>query len=178
MKSCNEMVNSLLERKVEFEIAQKRKNKIFINTLACACLLALFSVGFLKKEIFENQPAETLQDSVIVGEKDWYGPDEEDTADNQNAVQDIRGMIVYEGRTYIQSLSNDIDENDLILDKKIGDGSDFEGTYNGTYCISKEDLENTVIASEVYTVKDHPELLLVKLSNGDTVILENYSSEN
>ncbi len=44
MKSCDEMVNSLLERREQYVAGQKRKRKVLTRTvtsLCCVCLVAL-----------------------------------------------------------------------------------------------------------------------------------------
>ncbi len=81
MKSSNEMVQSLLERRdiYEAEKTQKRMRNMRITaSVCCVCLVATVGFGLWHGGAFENEPAETLEDSVIPGMKDWYGPGEEE----------------------------------------------------------------------------------------------------
>ena len=48
MKNCEEMVNSLLERREQYLAEQKRKRKVMTSTAAsiyCVCLVALLGFG-------------------------------------------------------------------------------------------------------------------------------------
>ena len=66
----------------------------------------------------------------------------------------------------------------VVRDKKIGTGNDFEGTYNYE-CLKNlyeehgfEYSSEYYIESEIYTVKDNPDLLCVVSSNGVFIVLE------
>ncbi len=79
MKNCDEMVNSLLERREQYIVKQKRKRKVIIRTVAsmcCVCLVALLGFGVWQNGMFEKTPPVTMDDSVIIGEKDYIEPDE------------------------------------------------------------------------------------------------------
>ena len=74
-------------------------------------------------------------------------------------VDDAMGMIVKDGVTYLQIFG--ADEYNFTLDENIGYANDFEGYYR----YIKD------VVGEVYTVKESPDVLVVKLSNGGTVVL-------
>ncbi len=81
MKNSNEMMNSLLERRDRYEVERAQKRTRLTHTLTpigCICLVALLGVGAWQSGIFETQPSQTLNDAVIPGIKDWYGPGEEE----------------------------------------------------------------------------------------------------
>ncbi len=89
---------------------------------------------------------------------------------------DLRGMIVYNGRTYEQN--EKLSADNFVLDKKIGTGNDFDGTYNIRYlkkiyaASGYEYRDENFIESEVYTVKNNTDLLCVVLENGGKVLLQ------
>jgi len=59
MKSANEMVNSLLERREYYEAEQKRKRTIITRTvtsMCCFCLVALLSFGVWQSGLFNTAP--------------------------------------------------------------------------------------------------------------------------
>ncbi len=57
MKSCDEMVNSLLERREQYVAGQKRKRKVLaraVTSMCCAGLAALLGFGMRQSELFRN----------------------------------------------------------------------------------------------------------------------------
>ena len=57
MKNTNEMVNSLLERREQYEAEQKRKRSIITRTatsMCCFCLIALLGFGAWQSELFNT----------------------------------------------------------------------------------------------------------------------------
>ncbi len=167
MKSYNEIANSVFERREQYQIRQKKKRRILTRTLTpicCICLVALLAIGTWHGGLFEKAPIQTADDSVIQGEKDWYGPGEEvpqnnNFDDTQNDNGDKLGTIIYNNETYVQISTVSSDE--ITLDKKIGNGEDFEGFY-----------KDSDVSSEIYTVKENPDLLAAKLDNGACVVLK------
>ncbi len=89
MKSCNEMVDSLLERRGQYEAERKRRRKMLTCTLGCVCLLAILAVGGWQGGVFENQPIQTLNDAIVPGIKDWYGPGEEEPSVSQSESDSV-----------------------------------------------------------------------------------------
>ena len=189
MKNYNEMANSVFKRRDSYETNKKHKRKILTQTLTpicCVCLVFLLGIGFWQGGIFTATPPQTADGSVIEGEKDWYGLGESEPSDNSQENTDKKAMkLVYGGKRYLEvtnlSSLNYSSYDDVVVDKKIGNGEDFEGTYNakylnemyGTYTVDSDTVKIT-ITSEVYTVEGNEDLLCVKLSNGDINILKAY----
>ncbi len=74
MKSYDETVNSVFKRIDDYKIAQKRKRKIIIRTvtpICCVSLVVLLGIGLWQSDIF-NKPPATLNDSIIIGEQDYF----------------------------------------------------------------------------------------------------------
>ena len=87
--------------------------------------------------------------------------DEEENFDPESGFEDVDdalGMIYKDGLMYMQF---SVYDDGFTLDENIGAASDFDGTYKY--------LED--VTGEVYTVKESPDVLIVKLSNGGTVVL-------
>ena len=87
--------------------------------------------------------------------------DEEENFDPESGFEDVDdalGMIYKDGLMYMQF---SVYDDGFTLDENIGAASDFDGTYKY--------LED--VTGEVYTVKESPDVLIVKLSNGGTVAL-------
>lgn len=62
MKNCDEMVNSLLERRDRYATEQKRKRKVITRTvtsMCCVCLVALFRFGVPESGLFDTTPPVT-----------------------------------------------------------------------------------------------------------------------
>ncbi len=176
MKSYNEIANSVFERRNQYEIKQKKKRKILTRTLTpifCVYLVALLGIGVWHGDFFEKTPIQTADDPVIQGEKDWYCHDKEESQNNNSGKTqnnnplesqaddrcDKLGTIIYNNETYVQIFS--ISSDELSLDRKIGNGEDFEGLY-----------EDGDVHSEIYTVKESSDLLVVKLNNGACIVLK------
>ena len=73
-------------------------------------------------------------------------------------VDDALGIMYKDGVMYIQF---DVYDDGFTLDENIGAASDFNGYYKNIKDVT----------GEVYTVKESPDVLIVKLSNGGTVAL-------
>ena len=87
--------------------------------------------------------------------------DEEENFDPESGFEDVDdalGMIYKDGLMYMQF---SVYDDGFTLDENIGAASDFDGTYKY--------LED--VTGEVYTVKESPDVLIVKLSNGGAVAL-------
>ena len=89
MKSYEEITNDLLERRGKYAIEQNRKKKRMIGvttSLCCCCLISFVCFGFWQKEQEDNQPPVTLNDSIVIGEKDYINPDELEINGNTDTV--------------------------------------------------------------------------------------------
>lgn len=89
MKNCDEMVNSLLERRNRYDTEQKRKRKVITRTassMCCVCLVALLGFGVWKSGLFDTTPRVTLDYSTNIGEKDDISTDKpnDNTQKNTN----------------------------------------------------------------------------------------------
>ena len=81
MKNCDEMVNSLLERRDQYVTEQKRKRKVITRTvtsMCCVCLVAFLGFGMWRDGMFDTTLPATLNDSINIGEKDYINTDELD----------------------------------------------------------------------------------------------------
>ena len=73
MKTCDEMVNSLLERRDSYVVEQNRKRKIVTRAVASVCcfsLVALLGFGLWQGGMFDNTPSATINNSASIPEKD------------------------------------------------------------------------------------------------------------
>lgn len=183
MKNYDELTNDLLERRNRYVTDQKRKRKTVISvatSLCCVCLVALLGIGVWQRGMLNSQPPISLDDSTIIGEKDYINPDDVDNSQfpndenisvsgndnssgdstNKDDVCDILGMVVIDGETYLQFFT---DFEAYTLDACLGDASDYEGTYR---------THPNDFAAKLYTAKEDSNVLIVKLGNGGTVVLK------
>ncbi len=92
MKNCNEMVNSLFERRERYETEKRHKKIILTRTLTpvcCVCLVALIGIGAWQGGIFEKQPAQTVDDALWQGMKDTFDELNGESPDNPQANNKI-----------------------------------------------------------------------------------------
>lgn len=93
MKNCDEMVNSLLERRERYVAEQKRKRKVLTRTvtsMCCVCLVALLGFGMWQSGILTTTPPITppaaLDNPINIGE-DYINPDESNNGTNIERTQ-------------------------------------------------------------------------------------------
>lgn len=72
MKSCDEMVHSLLERREQYVVSQKRKKTLIIcavTTLCGVCFVGLLGSGIWKREESETTPADFVkeEEKILAG---------------------------------------------------------------------------------------------------------------
>ncbi len=93
MKNCNEMVNSLFERRERYIAEQKRKRKVIVYTatsVCCVCLVAMVGFGMRKGGIFGTAPSDrTAADTVYPGIKDNFDESKGESPDNPAANNKI-----------------------------------------------------------------------------------------
>ncbi len=86
MKNCDEMVNSLLERRDRYVAEQGRKRKVLVRTatpVCCACLVALLGFGMWQGGMFwAKEPEQTLNDALYPGIKDYFDENKGESAVN------------------------------------------------------------------------------------------------
>ncbi|MBQ8740557.1 MAG: hypothetical protein IJY79_03280 [Clostridia bacterium] len=191
MKSYDETINTVFDRIGEYKTAQKRKKKIITRTLLPVCsvvLITVIGICVWQSGILKSEPPVTLEDSTVIGEKDYIEPDELDnsqeeqissssynstsqTDDTQpdimqipgeNDMVDIIGSVKVDGIQYLQCST---DATLFTADKYLGDAKDFEGSYKQF----SNDFNS--MANELYTVKESSNVMMIKLGNGGTVIL-------
>ena len=78
MKNYNEMANDVLRRIGEHETLQRNRRKVMkkvILPICCFCLVALLGLGLWQGDFFESTKPIKMEDSTIVGEKDYVEPD-------------------------------------------------------------------------------------------------------
>ncbi len=81
MKNYDETINTVFERIDEYKLKQKRKRKIVTRVAVPAfsvCLAVAIGVFVWKGDMFKTKPPVTLDDSAVIGEKDYIEPDEVD----------------------------------------------------------------------------------------------------
>lgn len=77
MKSCDEMVSSLLERRKSYIAEQKRKKKLIVRTVAsmcCVCLVSMVGVSVWMHRMTDYTPSITIDDSSNIGDMDHIIP--------------------------------------------------------------------------------------------------------
>lgn len=91
MKNCDEMVNSLLERREEYVAEQRRKRKVVtrtITSMCCVCMVALLGFGAWKGGVFDTAP-QTTQDALYPGIKDNFDESKGESLNNPTANNKI-----------------------------------------------------------------------------------------
>lgn len=167
MKSYNEMAQSVLSRIHEYETAKKRKKKICIRAavpICCLCAtiiagVAIHSAGV--KDIVSTPQNGSSQSKKSMTQNTSSASDT-DEQNHTNINGDMLGMVIMDGKEYIQDFADYVIEETYTADKFLGDAHDFEGTYK---------TADDTISAELYTVKESKNVLLVKLGNGGTVVL-------
>ena len=93
MKNCDEMVNSLLERRDRYLAEQKRKRSIITRTvtsMCCVCLVALLGFCIWQGRMFNTAPpAQTVEDTLYPGIKDNFDESKGEAPDNPAANNKI-----------------------------------------------------------------------------------------
>ncbi len=202
MKSCDEMVNSLLERRVQYVAEQKRKRKIITrlaSSICCLCLIALMGFGVWKLSITEHSgtsdedasggtgspspssdktDGESL-DSSTQPEYAVYTDSVKLPENASNGMPDMIGSLVYKGKVYTQSTlyTNDSEIAERLVGEYIGEA---KGTLDDW---SSQEEWATEFAStysgSVYTVNGYSEdfRLCIYVNSGDEQwlqFLDNY----
>lgn len=84
MKNCEEMVNSLFERKDRYVAEQKKKRAAITCAVASVCcfsLVALLGFGLWQGGMFDTTPSATINNSISANEKDDVVPSISEKAD-------------------------------------------------------------------------------------------------
>lgn len=169
MKNYDETINNVFERIDEYKLKQKQKRKVITQVAIPAlsvCVAVAIGVFAVKGDIFKSKPHVTLDDSTVIGEKDYITPDDTQPdimqIPGENDTNDMIGSVKVDGVQYLQCST---DATLFTADKYLGDAKDFEGSY-------KQFSDNfTNMTNKLYTVKESPNVMMIKLGNGGTVIL-------
>ena len=157
MKNYNEMANDVLRRIGEHETLQKNRRKVMKKVMlpiCCFCLVSLLGLGIWQGDFFEGTKPIKMENSDIVGEKDYVEPDKSNQTSN---VCDVIGMVKYNGANYVQCSTS---VKTYTPDEYLGEAYDFEGTYK-TYLSD--------LAGGLYMTKEDPNVLLVELKRDEYV---------
>ena len=99
MKSCDEMVNSLLERKADYEAEQKRKKRTAVRisgSLCCVCIIAVLGIGVNKSGLLDSKPpVEESDKSIIVSKSQIFNQSSCESTDQTGNNTEIIPIPTY-----------------------------------------------------------------------------------
>ena len=166
MKNYDETISTVFERIDQYKTEKLRKRKIITRIAIPAfsvCLAVAIGIFAVKGDAFKTKLPVTLDDSTVIGEKDYNTLDDTQPdimkIPGENDTADVLGAVIVDKIQYMQY---SIDDTLFTADKYLGDAREFDGTYK-TYI--------NEITAELYTVKESDNVLIVKLGNGGTVVL-------
>jgi len=141
MKNCDEMVNNLFERREQYVAEQKRKRKIITlmaSSVCCLCLVSLMGVGVWQSGWFNVEPQVSLNDSTIIGEKDYIDPVDNTkpqvNGDVSNVVLPQSDNPTFSGESGQDSLIEW--QGKIILDYDVGIAASYATPDNNNFGIS------------------------------------------
>ena len=198
MKNCDEMVNSLLERRTEYLNEQKRKKKAItriLSTVCCICFVSLAAFGLWKSGIFiTGAPAVDTGDEKD-GDKDGIFAAGDDNSsgifcgdywvpENSGESRDEESFGASEDTEQPSVSSDDKDDICNILGSVTVNGTTYVESYSleaESYTIDEcigtvTDYEGSYkshlcdVTGKLFTVKETKEVLIAKL-NTKTVVL-------
>ena len=179
MKSSDEMINSLYERRDNYLTERKNRNKAIMKTataLGCVCLVALLGVGALGLGWF--RAADTSNTSEVTGiiNNGTTNIVENNTPDDRETdasggiyggnTADSLGRLSISGANYIQ-IGTANEAKGYTKKEYLGKASDFSGLYKNL--AAKDGIDG-----DVYSVNESPDILLIYLSNEGIVVLSSY----
>ena len=167
MKNYNEMAQSVLSRISEYETVKKRKKKIFIKTAVPACCLCAAVIAGVAIHGAGAKGTVSVPQSSLLESHESITQNSDSSSGGEGKKlayvnEDMLGLVIIDGKEYIQDFTDYAIDETFTTDKFIGDARDYEGTYKKT---------DGNISAEIYTVKESKNVLLVKLGNGGTVVL-------
>ena len=183
MKSSDEMINSLYERRDNYLTERKNRNKTIMKTataLSCVCLVVLLGVGvfglgwFRPAETAKTVGEEYVTDIIVfdgstnVIENNTSDDGEKDASGGiyEGNTADSLGRLSISGANYIQIGT----ANEAVgYTKKayLGKAADFSDLY-------KKLADEDGIDGDVYSVNESSDILLIYLSNEGIVVLSSY----
>lgn len=152
MKSRDEMVKNLLERRNQYEKArtERRRKTAVAIPVCCACIVALMGVG-----IWQNKTPDLIDNAITQSNTDTSSQSD-DTPIISDKPVDMVACVNVNGANYVQCSNV---TQIYTPDKYLGVASDFEGTFQ---------LDPDV---KLFTVTEDSDMLIVKLENGDYMFL-------
>jgi len=180
MKSSDEMINSLYERRDNYISERKARNKTIVKTVSAVfsvCLVALIGVGVFTLGWFKanDKPASPSDSTSIIEnteESDTadiliYAPnhDENDASGGiyQGGTADSLGRLSISGANYIQ-IGTANEAVGYTKKEYLGKASEFSDLY-------RKFADEDGIDGDVYSVNESPDILLIYLSNEGVVVL-------
>ena len=92
MKNYDETISTVFERIDQYKTEKLRKRKIITRIAIPAfsvCLAVAIGIFAVKGDAFKTKPPVTLDDSTVIGEKDYIEPDElNNSSDDTNTTSD------------------------------------------------------------------------------------------
>lgn len=141
MKNCDEMVNDLFERREQYVAEQKRKRKILAraaSSVCCLCLVSLMGAGAWKSGWFNAEPPVSLNDSTIIGEKDYIDPadstSQQGSGDVSDAAPPQSGDPAFNGESGQDSLIEW--QGKIISDYDVGSSACYAAPDNNNFGLS------------------------------------------
>lgn len=160
MKSYDETVDTVLQRIHSYNVTKERRKKAILTALPVCilCLAALTGFGLWQA----GQAGGGLSPLPITANL----PAGDEAAMDQRTIDADRiGYLIYGEKQYLQE--PEMSTEGLETGKHLGKASTFEGAYK----------DNAFgVDGEVYTIKEHDDLLGISLSNGAFIILKETSS--
>ena len=190
MKSSDEMVNSLMERKNAYEAEQNRKRRAIVRIatpVGCLCLTLLLGLGLWKGGVFRAKTPEPITDAGILaagvetGSNDTLcGKDgvnengENGQQDNGEAVSEAEFngsearsdepvLITDIGTLIVENVKytkTDKDAHAYTMDECLGAVDEFDGDWK----------QYGEASGKVFTAKEDPDVLIVILT-GDVELV-------
>lgn len=161
MKNYNEMASDVLRRIGEYETEQRKKRKILnrvIIPVCSACFVALMGIGLWQADFWRNKPPIDLEDSTVIGEKDWV---DDKGAKGENSQ--IDGDYSPNG----EAQSNDSNTSAISQNSETTDNSQIDDDYtsNGAVSSNTSTVSATSQSSETTDDAEKSLFYLNKIEN-------------
>ncbi len=123
MKNYNEMANDVLRKIEEHKINEKKKRKVIkrvVIPVCCFCIISLIGVGLWQGDFLKTKPPVSLDDSTIIGEKDWIDEIEsEDTAweEDLSSEYTVSNIVIQSNKAQESKFDVEMTVNVSTVDK-------------------------------------------------------------
>ncbi len=166
MKNYNEMAESVIERRDRHAKERKKQMKRLTAAVSCFCLCAMLGIGAWQLGLFAEEPIQTVDDAVVPGIKDCFGPGEEYTGEQSYAYGIDEGEFA------------DYFGGKVIAEEKIGAKiNDITLTAGWKAAESGEWLTCEKLRGEIYSIEGIEKDIAVALKftdKGEAVTLTHY----